>query len=97
MKLYKNIFRIWIAFVSAISFLGGWAIFAHSNKPAALLSNNNANTNANNVQSLQPQSQQGNFNTFNNSGSNFQSLPQFSQQQSTSPFFSSPRLRTRGS
>ncbi len=35
MKLWKTSIRIWIAFVSVLSFLGGWILFAHSTKIAS--------------------------------------------------------------
>lgn len=36
MKPLKFSLRIWIALTSVLSFLGGWALFAHSGKPAPL-------------------------------------------------------------
>lgn len=43
MKLWKTSIRIWIAFVSILSFIGGWILFAHSTKPAAASASSNAN------------------------------------------------------
>ncbi len=37
MKRIKLSLHIWIALTSIFSFLGGWAIFSHSAKPAAVL------------------------------------------------------------
>jgi hypothetical protein len=37
MKKIKFGLRIWLAIVSLFSFLTGWILFAHSNKPAPLL------------------------------------------------------------
>lgn len=36
MKPLKLGLRVWIAITSVFSFLGGWALFSHSGKPAAL-------------------------------------------------------------
>jgi hypothetical protein len=33
MKIYRKVLRYWIAIASALSFLGGWIILAHSPKP----------------------------------------------------------------
>ena len=33
MKLFRKILRYWFAIASVLSFLGGWAILAHSPKP----------------------------------------------------------------
>jgi hypothetical protein len=33
MKTYKKVLRYWFAIASALSFLGGWIILAHSPKP----------------------------------------------------------------
>jgi hypothetical protein len=33
MKLFRKLLRYWIALASVLSFLGGWAILAHSPKP----------------------------------------------------------------
>jgi hypothetical protein len=33
MKVFRKAMRIWIAIASVFSFLGGWAILAHSPKP----------------------------------------------------------------
>ena len=36
MKRTKLALRAWISIASVLSFLGGWAVFSHSTKPAAL-------------------------------------------------------------
>ncbi len=36
MKFVKKSLRAWITIASVFSFLGGWIIFSHSNKPAPL-------------------------------------------------------------
>ena len=33
MKLWKTSLRIWITITSLLSFMGGWAVLAHSPKP----------------------------------------------------------------
>jgi hypothetical protein len=33
MKFFRKVLHYWIAFVSILSFLGGWIILAHSPKP----------------------------------------------------------------
>jgi hypothetical protein len=38
MKLFRKILRYWIGLASVVSFLGGWAILAHSPKPVQLQS-----------------------------------------------------------
>jgi hypothetical protein len=35
MKFIKNGLRTWIALTSVAGFLGGWAVFSHSNKPVS--------------------------------------------------------------
>lgn len=42
MKTYKLSLRIWIAFASVFGFFGGWALFAHSGKPAPFLTSSSA-------------------------------------------------------
>ncbi len=36
MKIFKRGMRVWITVASVFSFLGGWVLLAHSNKPAPL-------------------------------------------------------------
>jgi hypothetical protein len=38
MKIFRKLLRYWIGFASVLSFLGGWAILAHSPKPVQLQS-----------------------------------------------------------
>ena len=33
MKFYKSFLHVWITFMSVLTFLGGWAMLAHSRKP----------------------------------------------------------------
>ncbi len=33
MKVFKTLLHIWFTLISLLSFLGGWAILAHSRKP----------------------------------------------------------------
>ena len=35
MKFLKNSLRTWVALTSIAGFLGGWAVFAHSEKPVS--------------------------------------------------------------
>ncbi len=35
MKFLKNGLRMWVAITSIAGFLGGWAVFAHSEKPVS--------------------------------------------------------------
>ena len=41
MKNYKNMLHVMLTIVSIFGFIGGWATFAHSKKPAQLLSGEN--------------------------------------------------------
>lgn len=54
MKPMKFALHMWIAATSALSFLGGWAIFSHSAKPAVLLPALSASTQAQNLTTLPP-------------------------------------------
>ncbi|HVN55198.1 MAG TPA: hypothetical protein VMT46_12770 [Anaerolineaceae bacterium] len=40
MKPFKIGLRIWIALTSLVSFVAGWALLSHANKPAPLLTSN---------------------------------------------------------
>ncbi len=84
MKIVKKGMRVWMTMAAVFSFLGGWVLFSHSQKPAPLqVSQPSISTNTNNS-------------TFPSFNSNSQSggfvFPQTSQ-----TFNSSPRLRTGGS
>jgi hypothetical protein len=35
-KRFKSWLHVWITFTSLLSFLGGWIVFSHTPKPAAL-------------------------------------------------------------
>jgi hypothetical protein len=84
MKLIKNGMRLWITIASLFSFLAGWVLLSHSNKPAPLQINQPVISAPASNQSLR---------SFNR---NFQTggLPFSVQSQ---PSFSRPRLRTGGS
>ncbi len=89
MKIFKFGLRIWIAVVSVVSFLLGWVLFAHSNKPAPLIqqASQPAQVAPSNLNSGLPS-----ISSFGNIQSGTSSLPSFSQ---TNTF--RPRLRTGGS
>ena len=87
MKKNKVGLRIWIATVSIFSFLFGWGMFAHSNKPAPLFGLRNQPAIAANLQPLPT------LTPLNGSQTGVQSIQ--SQQQAQSSF--QPRLRTSGS
>jgi hypothetical protein len=88
MKHIKPIIRIWIAFCSLAGFFGGWAILAHSPKPAQAAAGRQAAAASQMVQlpPLPPMP------SFSQANSDFQPVP-FQPQTS----FSMPRLRTGGS
>ncbi len=54
MKRMKLGLHIWIAVTSIFSFLGGWAVFSHSAKPAAILPGLNASAQVQGVPTLAP-------------------------------------------
>jgi hypothetical protein len=84
MKIIKNSMRLWITIASLFSFLLGWALFAHSNKPAPLQFNRPA--------LAAPASNRSGQSFSRNSQS--EGFPFLGQGQSA---FSRPRLRTGGS
>jgi hypothetical protein len=84
MKILKKSMRLWITIASLFSFLAGWALFSHSNKPAPLQVNQPAIT----VPVSNQPTQYRNYNT-QPSWFPFSGLNQ-------SPY-SQPRLRTGGS
>ncbi len=88
MKHYKSIIRIWIAFCSLAGFFAGWAILAHSPKPAQAAVGRQAFAAGENIQlpPLPPMP------SFSQSSGSFQPIP-FQPQTS----FALPRLRTGGS
>jgi hypothetical protein len=85
MKIVKKSMRLWITFASVFSFLTGWALLSHANKPAPLIASQPAAVSSpasnQSVQSLNRNTSSGGF-----------LLPQ----QNLSNF-SRPRLRTGGS
>ncbi len=89
MKIIKKGLRVWLTIASVFTFLGGWIILSHSNKPAPLQISQPAIT--------APSSNNNTFSQFSsnsNSGiSSFNSL--FSSQNNFQSF--SPRIRTGGS
>jgi hypothetical protein len=85
MKKIKFGLRIWLAIVSIFSFLAGWILFAHSNKPASILQNQPAQIDP--FPAVLPS-----LPSLNNPFSQLQSRPQVRQ----APSFL-PRLRTGGS
>ncbi len=107
MKGYSTIFRIWIAVVSIFSFLAGWILFAHSNKPASILPNSSNNNQASQssqsgsggqfapIPTLPPLNSFNNNNS-NNSGFGFFGGSQTTQNSAPQGFFQ-PRLRSGGS
>jgi hypothetical protein len=104
MKPLKISLRIWIALSSLLSFLGGWALFSHSGKPAPLIASpsapsfNSSDQNAQNavlLPTLQPLPSLDQLtNSSNNQIQPLQSLPAITNFMVNN---SSPRLRTRGS
>ncbi|HEX9017570.1 MAG TPA: hypothetical protein VF806_00180 [Anaerolineaceae bacterium] len=108
MKPLKLGLRVWIAITTIFSFLGGWALFSHSGKPAALFPSTTSNANAAPAEQAQPSNvalptlapipslnslTQGGASAVNSSA--LQPLPSIQQSAPSTSFF--PRLRTRGS
>jgi len=85
MKYTKYGLRIWLAMGSVVGFLGGWALLAHSPKPAQPIQNSPVVefTPLPTLSPLQP---------FNQKSQGLQQLPQPSQNRSFRP-----RMRTGGS
>jgi len=83
MKIIKNGMRVWLTIASVISFLAGWALLAHANKPTPLQFNTPA---------ISSPASNSPFQSFNNNQSS--NSPFTSQNQS---FFGRSRLRTGGS
>lgn len=94
MKPVKTGLRIWIAVTSILSFLAGWALLSHANKPVSLFSSLTSNPTASlTVATLQPVPS---LDSLTTTGSSVQPLP--AQPQSNLNTRSNmPRLRTRGS
>lgn len=90
MKLVKKSLRAWLTMASVFSFLGGWIILSHSNKPAPLQIGQPA-------LSAQPSiapSTNSTIQQFSQNSSSNSFFPFSSQVQSGS---FSPRMRTGGS
>ena len=89
MKIFRKALRYWIAVTSVLTFLGGWAILAHSPKPVQTVTIQSAA-----LPTLPPIKVYGSTNNgltfFPN---NVQTNTSVTQQQSTGM----PLLRTRGS
>lgn len=84
MKIFKKALRVWIGIASVLSFLGGWAILAHSPKPVRAAT----------VQAASLPAIQAYGDSNNNTGQGFfPIIPQNVPQQS----YGMPLLRTRGS
>lgn len=104
MKPLKLGLRIWIAITSIVSFLGGWALFSHSGKPAPLFSSPATDTPVTAAQQVQPSLAPlptlppvPSLDSLTQGGASaLQPLPSISIVQSA-PSASLPRLRTRGS
>ena len=87
MKIYRKALRYWIAIASVFSFLGGWAILAHSPKPVQPVSIQQAA-----LPNLPPIQAFGSEDNSNGPGF-FPTNPQMAPQQGSG----FPLLRTRGS
>jgi hypothetical protein len=84
MKIVKKSMRLWITIASVFSFLAGWVLFSHANKPAPLQISQPAITTSASNPSLRSVNR-------NTSAGGFL-FPQQSQS-----IISRPRLRTGGS
>lgn len=92
MKHIKTSLRTLISATSIIAFVGGWALFAHSQKPASFVTSNQSSP----VQSVQIPTLAPipTLEPFNNAPRQLQAAPSSS---SNSFVFTQPMLRTRGS
>jgi hypothetical protein len=89
MKTYKKILHYWIAIASALSFLGGWIILAHSPKPVETTTTQPATPQSAVLPTLAPLPALNNSTSQGSTLNNSQANPQFSTGM--------PLLRTRGS
>jgi hypothetical protein len=89
MKPFRKLLRIWIALASVASFLGGWAILAHSPKPVLSQAGTSQQTVLPDLPAIQAYG-----GDVNNNGLGFFSDNAPANSQSVSGM---PRLRTRGS
>jgi len=90
MKAFKALLRIWITVASVLSFLGGWALLAHSKKPLQpVQSAQSAAVNIAPLPTLPPIQffSQGAFSDTNN----------FTVNNNPAPLMSAPLLMTGGS
>ena len=90
MKPIKIGLRVWFAITSLLSFLFGWILFSHADKPAPLFSSSSA-TSQQSVDVLPTLQPIPSLNDLTSSG--LQSLPS----QSNLTFGSLPRMRLGGS
>lgn len=93
MKSIKLGLRIWIAIVSAVSFLGGWALLSHAAKPAPLFNQANQGSAVDSLQPLPTLQPVPSFDDMTGSLT-IQQLPALPDNSAASFF---PRLRTMGS
>ncbi len=96
MDKFQRKLRLVIATGSAVGFLGGWALLAHSGKPVAAASTPAVDTESTTItipSSLPPI----NFNALEAQGSSSSGSIQPLMTQPTFQTFSRPRLRTGGS
>jgi hypothetical protein len=89
--------RIWIAITAAVSFLTGWAMLAHSAKPVSASAATSTTGSAAGPLSLPTLAPVPPLSSFTSGGSQPAQNLQPLQIQPSSPFASSPALRTRGS
>ncbi len=99
-QVYKLGARIWITLISVISFLLGWVMFAHSNKPVSAQAAQNSSTPADNSSQLAPIPTLPPIQSFNGqsqapSQSNSSLLQPIQPQQM--PSFNFPMMRSGGS
>ena len=85
MKIFKKVLHYWFAFVSVLSFLGGWGLLAHSLKPIQSTQNTTASTIS--LPALPP------ILAYGSEGGNGLNFSASSNQSTTF----TPRLRTGGS
>ncbi len=89
--------RIWIAITAAVSFFSGWALLAHSGKPAPLSASLTASGSTSGPLSLPTLAPVPPLSSFTSGQTQPQQSLQPLQVQPSSPFASAPALRTRGS
>jgi hypothetical protein len=90
MKLYKTLLHTWIALMSVLTFLGGWAMLAHSRKPIQTTSQSSSAVSLAPLPTLAP------IQAFGSGNSNTNFVPQIApMQQTNNNFF--PVMRTGGS